>query len=131
MVRFHKTYFLLFLILLWFEVLIALFVHDDFVRPYVGDFLVVMLLYCFTRSFLFFNLSLTLLLVLVFAYVVEIAQYFSLVHRLGLQDYPLANTLIGNSFDWQDLLAYTLGAALIFFVEQFQMANAFAAWRRD
>lgn len=131
MFRFHKTYFLLALFLFWFEVLIALFVHDDFVRPYVGDFLVVMLLYCFTRSFLNLNLHLTLFLVLSFAFAVEIAQYFSLVHHLGLQDYPLATTLIGNSFDWQDLLAYTIGAVLVFFLEQFRLANAFATKHRS
>jgi hypothetical protein len=131
MFRFHKTYFLLFLFLFWFEVLIALFVHDDFVRPYVGDFLVVMLLYCFTRSFLNLNLHLTLFLVLAFAFTLEIAQYFSLVHHLGLQDYPLANTIIGNTFEWQDLLAYTFGAGIIFFLEQFRLQKALVPKRRS
>jgi hypothetical protein len=129
MFRFHKTYFLLFLFLFWFEVLIALFINDDFVRPYVGDFLVVMLLYCFVRTFLNLHLHFTLLLVLTMAFAVETAQYFSVVTWLGLQDYPLANTLIGNSFDWQDLLAYTLGAGLVLFLEQYRMQKIMAVRR--
>ena len=39
------------LVLLAIEVLIALFVHDSFVRPYVGDMLVVVVIYAFVRIF--------------------------------------------------------------------------------
>ena len=35
--------------LLLIEVLIALFVHDAFVRPFIGDVLVVAVLYCLVR----------------------------------------------------------------------------------
>ena len=126
MFRFNKMYFLLFLILFWFEVLIALFVHDRFVRPYVGDALVVTLLYCFTRSLLNIQLLPALFLVVSFAFAVETAQYFSLVHHLGLQDYPLATTLIGTSFDWQDLLAYTIGGAFVFLLEQLRARKTIA-----
>ena len=38
-------------ILLTIEVLIALFVHDAFVRPYIGDVLVVVVIYTFVRIF--------------------------------------------------------------------------------
>lgn len=38
-----------FLLLLCVEVLIALYVHDDFIRPYIGDVLVVGVVYCFLR----------------------------------------------------------------------------------
>lgn len=34
------------------EVLIALYVRDRFIRPYVGDMLVVVLVYSFVRIFL-------------------------------------------------------------------------------
>jgi hypothetical protein len=40
----RKTYFWIFLGLLLLEIGIALFVHDDFIRPYVGDVLVTVLL---------------------------------------------------------------------------------------
>lgn len=42
-------YAIAFLILLTIEVLIALFVHDVFIRPYFGDVLVVIVLYMAVR----------------------------------------------------------------------------------
>ena len=39
-------------ILLIIEVLIALFVHDAFIRPYIGDVLVVIVIYTFVRIFI-------------------------------------------------------------------------------
>lgn len=126
MFRFHNTYFLLSLFLFWFAVLLSLFIHDPFIRIYAGDFLVVMLLYCFTRSFMNLSSHLTLLIVLAFVFALEIAQYFSVVNRLGLDGHPLAMTLIGNVFAWQDLLAYTMGAVLVFLMEQFRMRKVVA-----
>ena len=50
MLTFRKTYFILSILLFIIEVLIALFAHDEFIRPYVGDLLVVVLLYCLVKS---------------------------------------------------------------------------------
>ena len=129
MFRFQKIYFLLFLLLLWFEVLIALFVHDQFVRPYLGDFLVVLLLYCFTRSFLQVRVITAIMMVLLFAYAVETAQYFTVINHIGLEENVFAKTVIGSSFDWQDILAYTLGSLFIYLVEQIRLEKLFVLKR--
>lgn len=50
--RFNGAYFIAFVVLVFIEACIALYVHDDFVRPFVGDAFVVLLLYFFLRSFL-------------------------------------------------------------------------------
>ena len=42
-------YLLAFILLLLLEIIIAVFVHDRFIRPYVGDVLVTVLL-CFFNS---------------------------------------------------------------------------------
>ena len=42
-------YLLSFLVLLGIEILIALFVHDEFIRPYIGDVLAVIVLYAAVR----------------------------------------------------------------------------------
>ena len=47
MLLFRRSYFSFFVLLFIIEVLIALFVNDRLIRPYVGDFLVVILIYCF------------------------------------------------------------------------------------
>ena len=117
MLRFHKTYALLSFLLFAVEVSIALFVHDRFIRPYVGDFLVVILLYCFVRSFFKTPVITTGVVVLLFAYAVEVTQYFDLAKRLGVQSNTVLRTLIGSSFEWSDMLAYTLGALAVVLIE--------------
>lgn len=118
MLRFDKKYFILTALLLATEVLIASFAHDRIIRPYVGDLLAVILIYCAARSFLKSPVWPTALAVLLFAYCIELLQYFNLVNRLGLQHSRLANIIIGNSFEWIDLLAYTVGTAIILLAEK-------------
>lgn len=117
MFRFHKNYFFLTVIFLCIEIVIALFIRDQFIRPYVGDFLVVILIYCFVKSFLDTPVIATAVGVLLFAYTVEAAQYFNLAKQLGLQNNSIAKIIIGSSFEWKDMLAYTAGIALVLLVE--------------
>jgi hypothetical protein len=119
MLRFHKVYFLFSLLLLIIEILIALFIRDNFIRPYVGDFLVVILLYCLVRSFFNIPVLSTAIGVLLFSFLIETAQYFQVANRLSLQENTIAKTIIGSSFEWIDLLAYTLGIAFVLLMESF------------
>ena len=48
---FRRSYFLATVLLLLTEALIALHVHDRIIRPYFGDFLAVVLVYCLVRKF--------------------------------------------------------------------------------
>lgn len=95
--------------------------HDDFVRPYVGDFLVVILLYCFVRSFLQAPVVPVALSVLAFSYLIETLQYFNVVQLLGLSHSRLANIVIGNYFTWADIVCYTLGTVFIILLEQLRL----------
>jgi hypothetical protein len=127
MLRFHKTYFLLTVALFLVEVLIATFTHDRFVRPYVGDFLVVIFLYCFVQSFLKAPYIATALGVLLFSYLIEVTQYFHLIVRLGWQHSRLAHLILGSGFEWIDLLAYTLGIVLVLLLENARITKRCAA----
>jgi hypothetical protein len=113
MFSFNKKYFFAAVVLFIIEVLIALYVNDAIIRPYVGDFLVVILLYCVVKAFFRIPCVPTAIGVLLFTYVIEILQYFQIVHRLGLQDSKLATVVIGSSFEWIDIIAYTAGVACI------------------
>jgi Protein of unknown function (DUF2809) len=113
-----KTYLYLAILLFFTEVLIALFAHDRWIRPLGGDFLVVIFLYCLLKSFWNVAVWRAALSVLLFAYVIEIMQYFKLVQLLGLQHSRLARIVIGTSFEWSDLLAYTLGILLVLLIEK-------------
>lgn len=118
MTRFQPLYFVATIALLLTEVLIALFVHDKFIRPYIGDTLVVMLLYCFVQSFFKLPVIPTALAVLAFSYLVETLQYFKIIKLLGLQHSKVAKIIIGTSFAWADIIAYTIGIILVILVEK-------------
>jgi hypothetical protein len=116
--KFQFNYFILAVVLFITEVLIAVFVDDRFIRPYFGDFLVVILVYCSLRCFVNLPVLKLALFALLFSYVVEILQYLDLVGKLGLQNSRLAKTVMGSSFEWTDLLAYTLGIIVVLCVEK-------------
>ena len=103
----------IFFILLFVEVLIALFVHDHFVRPYIGDALVVIVLYFFVRIFVPAGCPFLPLAIFAFASLVEALQYFRLVELLGVQDNVFLRVLIGSTFDWKDILCYGAGCVLL------------------
>lgn len=115
---FNKNYFEVAVLLFIIEVFIALYVRDNFIRPYFGDFLVVILIYCFLKSFWNASPLLVGVITLLFSYVIEIGQYFQLVYRLGLGDSELARVVIGTGFAWEDMLAYTLGILFVLIFEK-------------
>jgi hypothetical protein len=102
-------YGLLALLLFGIEILIALYLRDRIIRPYIGDLLVVILIYCFVKALVNTPVFPTALGVLLFAYAVEILQYLHVVELLGLGHSKLARVIIGSSFEWMNMLAYTLG----------------------
>ncbi|WP_041494927.1 ribosomal maturation YjgA family protein [Nonlabens marinus] len=115
----QATYVLGTLVFFLIEVFIAVYVFDDIVRPYLGDLLVVILLYCFTMAITHLRIITALTIVLCFSFVVEFLQGIQLIEMLGWQNSRLARTIIGTSFSYWDLLMYTAGALLILSIEWF------------
>ena len=118
MFQFNRNYFAITILLFLLEIAIALYVHDNFIRPYFGDFLVVILLSCFLKSFVKVSVWVAAALVLLFSFAIESAQYLNLVEKLGLQHSKIAKVVLGNSFAWMDLLAYTLGILAVIIMEE-------------
>ncbi|WP_191859334.1 ribosomal maturation YjgA family protein [Hanstruepera ponticola] len=116
-VTFNKRYFACFAFLLAVEILIALFLKNGFIRHTFGDFLVVILMYCFIKSF--FNLKTTLVAfgVLLFAYGVEFLQMTSMLEALNFQNNQFAKIVLGTTFHISDLVAYTIGVMFVILVE--------------
>jgi hypothetical protein len=100
------------------EVLIALFVHDAVVRPYVGDVLAVVLVYLGLRAVTPLKVGLAVALALMVAVVVELGQLFHLLQALGLAHDRLARVVLGGVFDIKDLLCYGVGAVCVILIER-------------
>ena len=99
-------------LLLAVEVIIALFVHDAFLRPYGGDVLVTALLCCLVRICWPRGVRLLPLWVFLFALAVEVAQTVDYVSLLGLSDHAFFRILMGSSFSVADIFCYAAGCAL-------------------
>ena len=110
--RKRLVYLSLSVILFFIELFIALFVHDRFIRPYFGDVLVVILVYCAVRVLFPEKPKLLPIYVFIFAVLVEVSQYLDLAELLG--GGVILSTIIGTSFSWLDILCYFIGTLLIY-----------------
>ncbi|CED57894.1 membrane protein [Aliivibrio wodanis] len=92
--------------------IIALFIQDSFIRPFLGDVLVVVWLYYLMSSVL--NLAPIKLsfIVVSISFAIEAFQYLSILKLLGLDHYSILRIILGSTFDWMDLFAYTIGGVL-------------------
>lgn len=104
------------------EVVIAIFAADTFVRAYLGDVLVIALIYCLLQSLLRKAPAPVILGVLAFACAIEVGQYFDFAAQLGLGQNQLASIVLGRTFSWPDFLAYFAGALAVGLAE---------AWRGE
>lgn len=100
-----------FLVVFVIEAVIALFVRDNFIRPYVGDILVPVLLYCLVKIFIPGKNVFIPVYIFAFAVLIEFGQYFKLAGHLGLAGNRIARVVIGSTFDLKDIACYFVGCA--------------------
>ena len=115
--KINKRYLAIFLILLIIEVFIALFVHDNFIRPYIGDVLVAIVIYTFIRGIIGRKIKNLPIYIFLFGVLVEVLQYFRIVEILHLQNSRFFTILIGTSFDVKDIICYFVGTLILIFWE--------------
>ncbi|MFK8270767.1 ribosomal maturation YjgA family protein [Capnocytophaga stomatis] len=113
--QFNKKYFLQAVFLFVIEVLIAtVFRKIYFLRAYVGDILVVMLIYALVLAFFKVkNKDKLLVGVFLFAVAIEILQFFKLAELLGFSRGSIGYILMGNYFSWEDIICYGIGCILL------------------
>ncbi|TCI85300.1 ribosomal maturation YjgA family protein [Tenacibaculum sp. M341] len=114
--RFDKKSFMIAISIFLVEILIAK--TSGFLRHTVGDYLVVILLYYLVKSFINAQPKYIAIGVLLFSFTIEIMQAFKLVELLGLEHNRLATIVIGTTFSYGDLIAYTLGVITVYLVEK-------------
>jgi hypothetical protein len=118
MFQFKRNYFVIFLVLLLAEIEIALFSKHPFIRPFLGDILVVILLYCLLQSFLKIKKIISAVIVLLISFVVESLQYFHVADWLGLEPNSFWSIVIGTHFSFWDLVCYISGILLVLLIEK-------------
>lgn len=107
-------------LLLCVLVVIALYARDSFIRPVLGDVLVVMWLYYLLASVVNRPYKQLIFASISVAFIVEACQYFQLTKLLNIEPFSVLHIILGATFDWMDLVAYTIGAVLCLFVEVFK-----------
>ena len=112
-----KTYLSITILLFIIEVLIAVFLKTGFIRHTFGDYLVVILLFCFISSFIEINSFKLAIYVLAFAFLVEFLQLLNILEVLNLQNNHFLTLILGSIFQISDLVAYTLGIVTVIFFE--------------
>ena len=120
MFQFNLKYLFLTVFLLSTEIVIALFVKDTLIRPFIGDVLVVGLIYSFLRIFLQIDYRKLAIGVLIFACLIEILQYFDYVKMLGLENNRILSVVMGRTFERLDFAAYFVGFLVIMLAEKMQ-----------
>ena len=104
-------------IILAVEIFIGVFVRDNFVRPYVGDVLVVILIYCLIRIVKPTGIKLLPLYVFIFALVVELLQLVKIVDLLGIPRDSIVAIMVGTSFSFIDIICYAVGCGITYITE--------------
>ncbi len=113
--KFYYKSFLIAIFIFVVEVLIATELKNIFfVRAYLGDVFVVMLMYYFIKAFFDFNPTKLIVGIFIFSCLIEFAQYFHFGELLGFKDTRIVMIILGNSFSWIDILCYFAGCAVIF-----------------
>jgi len=100
------------------EFLIATTFKDIvFVRAYLGDVLVVMLMYYFVKAFVEVDNTKLIIALLIFSCIIEFLQYFHFAEMIGFKDNKIAMIVLGNSFSWIDILCYLADGLILYLIE--------------
>ena len=60
------------------------------------------------------------LITLLISYTIEILQYIHILELLHLDKIKILKIVLGNSFSWTDMLAYTLGILTVILIHNFK-----------
>jgi len=114
-----KRYISFFVLLLVIEIAIATFNSHQFIRGFVGDVLVIPLLYSLLKMSTKLSGKKALGIVLAVAFLIEILQLFHLAESLDIKN-KLLRIVIGTTFDGWDLVAYWFGIIPVLLIEKFR-----------
>jgi hypothetical protein len=97
----------------------------DGIPTFIGDVLYAVMIY-FGIRFLFFSLPRiqSMLLALLFCYCIEFQQLYRAEWILNLRNSTLGHYVLGQGFLWSDLVFYTIGITVAYFMDKDRIAIA-------
>lgn len=115
---FNIRNFIIFLSLFLTEALIVFFFKEGFIRHTFGDFLVVILMYYFIKSFVNSKPIYIAIAILIISFGIEFLQLIDILNILNIQKNTFTKLVLGTTFQAGDLIAYTLGILTILVIEK-------------
>jgi len=97
--------------------IVILFNDNHFIRGFIGDVIVILLVYFLSKIFYDFHAQKLTTFVLMVAFATEFLQLAKLTTFLGLEHNTLVRLIFGSVFDPYDLFAYTIGAVLVYVID--------------
>lgn len=97
--------------------IVKLFNNNLFIRGFIGDIIVILLIYFLIKTIYDFNAFKIAFFTLVLAFTTEFLQYYKLTSLLGLEHNKIAQLILGSIFDPYDLLAYFIGIILVYIID--------------
>ncbi len=97
--------------------IVKLFSDNQFIRGFIGDIIIIWFIYFFIKVFYDFHAAKLTIFTLAVAFTTEFLQYLKFTTFLGLEHSIMARLILGSVFDPYDLLAYTIGAILVYMID--------------
>lgn len=116
--KFNIQYFVLFLLLFITELYIVFYVKNEFIRYVFGDYLIVILMYCFIKSLFSIKPIYAAIITLITAFTIEFFQLIDILSILNIQKNTFTKLVFGTTFKIGDLIAYTLGVSTVLVIEK-------------
>lgn len=116
--KFNIKYFVIFLALFIIEMIIAFYLNKGFIRYTFGDYLAVILIYSFIKSFISIKPLIAAIITLAIAFIIEFSQLIDILNMLSIQQNTFTKLVFGTTFEIGDLVAYTLGVLTILLIEK-------------
>lgn len=92
--------------------IVVSFSHKPVVRGFLGDIVVIVLIYYFINGIHEFNSFKLMLFTLLLSFTIEFMQFLHIAEVLGVENNLFFRLVFGSVFDVMDLVAYTIGASI-------------------
>ena len=114
--RVRLSFLLVAVVILAIEIYIATFVKGGFVRHYLCDVLVTVMLYAFGRAVFKTAPKILAFEIFAFSLFIEILQYFKVLEILDIHNL-IIRIVFGGTFDVSDIVCYALGCLLAYLAD--------------